>query len=232
MALPIDDGFLMRLLLFGFLLSCCSVLNGQISVGDIPTLLGEGDDIGFLVIDFNNGMEPDSFVWGYRFDEPSFSGADLLLAVAALDPTLSIGYGGNGSDGFFLTSVRFEYAGRVYEQEGVYPTASWGYYLAGGNAGGTAVTAAGGADFPASWEASTVGASDTAFGTPGRILTDGAWDYWSVGPYDTTTFSHLGTPAGTPVPAPIPEPTYLTFFLVIGSWCLWGSLRGIKQLHG
>lgn len=186
---------------------------GQFSVGDLPLLLGEGQFTGVLVIDFNNGMEPDSFAWGYRFNGPMFSGADLLLAVASMDPLLTIGYGGNGEDGFFLTSVRYTYNGATYEQESVYPDASWGYYLAGGTAGGASLTVQGGSELPDQWEVSMVGASDRAFGSPGRILDDGSWDYWSVGPYDTETFVHLGAPAGAPVPAPIPEPVILISLL-------------------
>lgn len=182
---------------------------GQFSVGDLPALLGEGSSTGMLVIDFNNGMEPDSFAWGYRFDGSMFSGADLLLAVAEMDPLLTIGYGGSGEDGFFLMSVRYTYGGRIYEQESLYPDASWGYYVAGGMAGDTAVTVPGGSQIPGQWEVSMVGASDQAFGSPGRILSDGSWDYWSVGAYDTETFVHLGAPAGVPVPAPIPEPAIL-----------------------
>lgn len=205
----------MHLRLFMGLGLCGGGLWGQFSVGDLPAILGSGPETAVLVIDFNNGVDPDSFAWSYRFGGENVSGADLLLAIAASDPALTVSHGGTGEDGFFLTAVRYEYKGTLYEQEGVYPTASWGYYLAGGTAGGANVAVAGGNEFPEIWEASMVGASDTAFGSLGRILSDGAWDYWSVGPYDTETFDHLGTPEGFPVPAPIPEPTILTTILGI-----------------
>lgn len=197
----------MRCLLVALGVLGATLSDAQFTGADIPLQIGSGPNTAYLVIDFNNGEAPDSFAWAYGFSGADVSGADMLLAIAAVDPNLTLDYGGSGSDGFFLSAISYQYTGEAFSQESEYPTASWGYYIAGGQAGGQNVSVPGGITFPMNWESAMVGASDMSFGTPGRLLEDGSWDYWSVGPYDTDTFAHLGTPSGSPTVAPIPEPS-------------------------
>lgn len=199
----------MRCLLLALGVLGTTLSEAQFTGADIPLQLGSGPNTAYLVIDFNNGGTPDSFVWAFSFTGTDVSGADMLLAVAAVDPNLALNYGGSGSDGFFLNGISYQYSGEAFSQESEYPTASWGYYIAGGQAGGQNVTIPGGVNYPVNWESAMVGASDVSFGAPGRLLDDGSWDYWSVGPYDPDTFAHLGTPSGSPIIAPIPEPNQI-----------------------
>jgi hypothetical protein len=213
---------------------CASSVLGQVSLSDLPAVAGSGPHSAGLVIDFNNGAQPDSFVWKYAFEEGLVSGAEMLIAVASVDPNLSVTYSGDGSDGFFLNSIRYEYDGLLFETANNYPTSSWGYYISGGEAGGLEIVNANGGLFPSDWAASMVGASETSFGGLGRILQDGAWDYWSLGAYDTSTFAHLGTPSGTPLPAPIPETRATALAGIIGILVhLWRNSKnpGHRRFH-
>lgn len=214
----------MRGLLLALGVLVTTLLEAQFTGSDIPLQIGSGPNTAYLVIDFNNGEAPDSFAWAFSFSGTDVSGADMLLAIAAVDPNLTLDYGGSGSDGFFLNGISYQYSGETISQESEYPTASWGYYIAGGQADGQSVSIPGGVSYPVDWESAMVGASDMSFGTPGRLLGDGSWDYWSVGPYDTNTFAHLGSPSGSPAVAPIPEPTQI----LVGFASLLIAAAGIR----
>ena len=67
------------------------------SFSDIQFWVGSGQNESALVIDWNDGVSPESLVWGYRWDGVK-TGADMLLAVDAADARLSVdgsvsGYG-------------------------------------------------------------------------------------------------------------------------------------------
>lgn len=217
----------MRCLLVALGILGATLSNAQFTGAAIPLQIGSGPNTAYLVIDFNDGEAPDSFAWAYSFSGSVVSGADMLIAIAAVDPNLNLDYGGSGSEGFFLSAISYQYSGKTFSQESEYPSASWGYYIAGGQAGGQNVSIPGGITYPVDWETAMVGASDMSFGTPGRLLEDGSWDYWSVGPYDTDTFAHLGTPSGSPSVAPIPESNQI----LIGFASLLITLAGTGFKH-
>lgn len=62
---------------------------------DITTWAGTGSNRTALVVDWNDGVEPASLVWGYRWDGDA-KGQDALTAIMAADPRLSRTMGGGG----------------------------------------------------------------------------------------------------------------------------------------
>ncbi len=156
---------------------------------DIDFWVGSGDAQSGMVIDFNDGNNPQSFVWGYRWDSSqAVSGAEMFTDILAADPMLSATATGTVEDAYFLTSISYQYGGISYSQinEPYDPAGSqsWGYYVAGGTAGGTAM-GGGGSSLPDPWTSSPSGAAEEAFGFEGRFLADGAWDAWVYGYYGT-----------------------------------------------
>jgi len=195
-----------------------STYASVLQLNDIQFWVGTGSNEAGLIIDFNDGQTTESFVWGYRWDGVA-SGADMLIAVAAADSSLSISHGGNGASGFFLSTA--SYLTHSETSDFAVDFESWGYYLAGGTAGddtpgagGTpSPVSGGGSSVPASWTVSPTGASLDSFGESGRILANESWDAWSFGPYNTSTFAHE-TPPGPEIftAAAVPEPS--TFLLL------------------
>lgn len=194
-------------------LSASHVHAAVSSFSDIEFWVGSGSREATLVIAFNSPASPSgTYAWGYRWDGPDPSGAAMILAVADADPALTLTSGGTALEGFFLSSVTYDVGGLTYSATSDFaPGAdvSWGYYIDGGSAGDAPVTGVGKSDYPAPWTASPTGASQTSFGSPGRILADGAWDAWSFGPYDPGSFDHVTPPATSPLAA-VPEPSALT----------------------
>ena len=191
---------------------------------DIQLWYGSGANESALVIDFNDGGAMQSFVWGYRWDGTK-SGADMIIEIAAADPRLSITNFGDGSGGFFLSSITYNDGSTIHTQTngdfadtaGLTDYLSWGYYLAGGFSGddvnnGVAdgnllAVAGGGSSLPGSWAASQFGASRISFtGDWGRILADGSWDAWSFGQVDGS-FEHLAAPGPEQPTSAVPEPS-------------------------
>lgn len=72
-----------------------AALSQAFGFGDITTWAGSGTNQTALVIDWNDGVEPASLVWGYRWSG-SASGLDMLNAIMAVDPRLSRTMGGGG----------------------------------------------------------------------------------------------------------------------------------------
>jgi len=186
---------------------------------DITNWVGSGVNESALVIDFNNDSAVDSFAWGYRWSEPVspvvISGADMIVAIAAADPDLSIVYGGTPEDGFFLIEVTYR---TFSEASGDFVTNFdyWNYHIAGGTADGNTI-AGGGSALP-SWTESPTGAGDQGFGSVGRLLADGSWDAYSIGPFVTA-------PSG-PIAA-APEPGQFGLILsAFSAMFLLGRRRG------
>jgi len=62
---------------------------------DITTWAGSGSkQVGF-VVDWNDGINPQSLAWGFRWDGNA-TGLDLLNAIISVDPKLSRTLGGGG----------------------------------------------------------------------------------------------------------------------------------------
>lgn len=200
----------------GFLAGLAAA-NAAIVAGtsDITFVVGSGANQSNLVIDFHDGETVESYAWGYRYDG-LVSGADMVIAIASVDPNLTLSYSGSGSSGFFLSQIDYT-AGAIFHSEAGSSTAYWAYYIAGGTAGddtagagGTPTPiAGGGSSLPGSWTSSPTGASAESFGETGRLLTDGSWDTWSFGTFESSPFAPPGPP-GTPTAA-VPEPSTFLF---------------------
>lgn len=178
------------------------------TTSDLLYVVGSGANLATLVIDFNDGSGSESFAWGYRWDGQA-SGADMLIAIAAADPGMTVQYFGTGDSGFYLTQI--DYLGHSQSNgDFVSNFDYWGYYVSGGFAGGTLgnpdLVPGGGSTLPGSWLSSPSGAGDESFGITGRPLTDGSWDLWSFGPY-SETYS-----GGAPIAA-VPEPSVTLSFI-------------------
>ncbi|MEM7145427.1 MAG: PEP-CTERM sorting domain-containing protein [Verrucomicrobiota bacterium] len=187
------------------------------SSNDLLFTVGSGANLATLIIDFQDGASTESFAWGYRWDGTA-SGEDMITSIAAADPNLTIDSGSFvGSvqyfDGQFLHSATSDFGNFL----------SWGYYVVGGFAGddmpfvpgGTPLPVpGGGTDLPASWTISPSGASLVSLGDSGRILSDGSWDAWSFGSYNSTTFVHEVPPGPEAPTAAVPEPTRASLLLL------------------
>lgn len=185
------------------------------SFDDVLFWVGEGSNEAVLVVDWKDGINPESLAWGYRWDGEA-TGEDMLFAVTAADPnlyakvstpgTFGVSLYGAGydldRDGFSLDDGTVFGEGGVLEgelvaepaasndtddhyQEGWLTAGYWGYW------GGIGNPFAGG-----SWAYPGAGMSD-------RILVDGAWDGWSF----DANFTFDATP-GEPISA-TPEPSSL-----------------------
>jgi len=173
------------------------------SLNEIDYWVGTGANEAALIVDFNDGKSTEAWAWGYRWDG-SANGGDMILAIAAIDPKMSIVNGGAPSS-VFVTEISYD--GSVGLQSGISDffsgaDLSWGYY----NVSSTSDAVAN------NWTVPNFGASD-------RILSDGSWDAWSFGEYDPITFDHTAPPdTGAAAAAPVPEPAVfpLVFSVVAG----------------
>lgn len=62
----------------------------QFSMDDIAFWVGSGSKSAVLVIDFNDGTNPQSFAWGYRFDGTSVTAEDMIADIDSVDNALSM----------------------------------------------------------------------------------------------------------------------------------------------
>ena len=190
----------------GSLALCLPASSATVTTtADLVQTIGSGSNHATLVIDFNDGLPDDSFAWGYRFDG-QVSGAAMILAIAAVDPNLSLTAFGDASSGFFISAIQYLDGTtlRTATASTSAPWQYWAYWIDGGFADGPIGTpspvAGGGSSLPGSWTESPVGASADSFGSSGRFLSDGSWDAWSFGEFGSNA------PSG-PVLAAVPEPT-------------------------
>lgn len=216
---------------FAVLTACITnTLLGSIVTdqSDVLFVVGSGTHRANLVIDFQDGKTPESFAWGFRFDGADVSGADMLLAVAAADSRLTVASGGSAENGFFVNSISYD------DGTDTHTDTSFGYFLAGGSAGDDTVgpggiptpVTGGGTVLPSSWTLSPTGSSDVSFDETGRLLTDGAWDAWSVGAWTEDppgTWNPPPAPSGD-VFAAIPEPSVAVLILL-------GTALGVRLLR-
>lgn len=163
---------------------------------DITYWAGTGSKQVALVIDWNDGLNPESLVWGYRWDGDS-TGLDLLTAVMALDNKLVRTLGGGGpntiyglgydldGDGFSITGTgddAFATDPDDHYAAGWFTSGFWGHFRA------TNTT-----QLPDNW---TWGDGSFITGS----LEDQTWEGFSWAPgFD-------GAPPSPPVNAPVPEP--------------------------
>ena len=65
-----------------------------LSYSDVDYWIGTGSDTALLVVDFNDGGNPESFVWGYLYDDSqNITAGDMMNAIARDDVLLSVNTG-------------------------------------------------------------------------------------------------------------------------------------------
>lgn len=156
-----------------------------ISFQDISLWTGTGAKRAAVVIDFNDGQTPRSYVWGYRWDGTA-DGEDALRAIVGADPLLeatidsfSFGASLNAVSYLPLAGGGFQHSrAQDFGPIGLY----WGYWNA--------------TESSQSWTFSNFGMSD-------RVLADGDIDGWAM-----SNPGYDGQPPTDPVAA-VPEPISL-----------------------
>ncbi|MFQ3578199.1 MAG: PEP-CTERM sorting domain-containing protein [Verrucomicrobiia bacterium] len=150
---------LLRLTRFVVLFTCAPfAAYAQLvsSFSDVTYWVGSGTNESVLVIDWNDGKNPASLVWGYRWDYDTNgdapTGMDMLKDVALDDPRLitallfadtfvfGIGYDTDGDGSSFTIGspgVGTETGSASHPidryKEGFFENGYWSYYLYGGN---------------------------------------------------------------------------------------------------
>ena len=93
-----------RTRLVAMVVVAASVLSGSwagaavVSLDEVDHWVGTGSNRAGLVIDWNDGKQAESLVWGYRWDG-SATAEQMFLSVVAADPTLFAKIGTPGSFG-------------------------------------------------------------------------------------------------------------------------------------
>lgn len=205
-------------------LSLAGHAAGQ-SLDDVEFWVGSGSNRAGFVVDWNDGKNPQSLMWGLRWDG-SATGGDMLTAIVNADSRLfghvstpggfgvalyGRGYDLNASGNFAVSpslvfpagglSVGSPVDGRApadsadHWQEGWNSHGFWSYWLGSGTS--------------PTWSFSGVGMSS-------RVLVNGGWDGWSYAPGFSSE-----TPS-MPVPAPIPAPGAA---IVLGLGALFATRR-------
>ena len=154
---------------------------------DIQFWVGSGPNQAALVIDWNDGISPQSLAWGLRWGGTA-TGADMLSAIDAADSRLAVD-GSVGQYGLFVNGMSY-YLGAGSTHDQTTPadwSQSWSYWV------GDSATSP-------NWTSSQVGASS-------RLLADNCWDGWSFTSWDAS-YNPITLP-GDPVAAPVPEPSSL-----------------------
>lgn len=189
-----------------------------VSLDDIQLWAGSGNNRAAVVIDWNSGSNPESFVWGYRWDGTA-SGIDMIQAVVAADPRLhahfsdfsfgrsllGIGYDLN-NDGAFTVDPALSFdssglaigSGSANANDARTATDSADLYREGWNSGFWAYYLK--SDGSEDWSSALTGSAD-------RTLLDGAWDGYSF----AAAFN--SSVPDSPVVAAIPEPAPLSLLL-------------------
>lgn len=200
--------------LFVSFFSASPAAQAAVSFNDIQFWAGTGNNRAALVIDFNDAKNPESVVWGFRWDGAA-TGEDLFRAVVAADPrlyakrktfswgtaTFGIGYDANNngfaiSDGTSFDPVTGIAAGDENHADGATPTDPADHYREGWFNGFYNYYNADASPFGGggTWAESQVGAA-------ARALTNGAWDGLSFAP------NFAASLPDEPAAAAVPEPT-------------------------
>jgi hypothetical protein len=200
------------------------------SFDDITFWTGTGSSRAALVIDFKDGTAQPSFAWGYRFDGNP-SGAEMILDIVAADTSLSMTHSGSAASGFFFSSLAYTGDGSHSRTSGdfiVFPDeyVGWHYFISGGTSGDSPV-AGGGTSLPSPWIESPSGAAESSFGSPGRLLADGAWDAWAFVQYDDS-FNATESPSAI-VYAAVPEPSAAALLML--ALLAFPAIRALTRIH-
>jgi hypothetical protein len=186
--------------LFGlgaFNLSEAALIN---NLDDIQNWTGTGSNRAGLVVQWNDGTNPTSLAWGYRWNG-SATGIDMLQAIAGSwqvadsnDPGVILS-SGSGNDGRLTLGIQdFGWGKAVnsitFNDSGVTRTRSdwasgfWEYFNVGGTfltpPSGDPNTFLGTSSYPGAVTGSDWVSSWSGFDS--RILSNGSWDGWSFAP--------------------------------------------------
>lgn len=153
---------------------------------DIVNWTGTGSNEAAMLVDFHDGSQYQSFVWGYRWDGTA-NGEDMFKAIVAHDPNLSSTIT-SYSFGDAVSAIGYDgssFGLGTHSQSGFSTSTQgyWDYY----NGDGFSLP---------TWTESGVGFTD-------RTLTNQTWDGWSWAANFNST-----PPSDTPIAAPqsAPEP--------------------------
>lgn len=209
--------------LIACLLTSASSLAGLITnLDDIQNWTGSGSNRAGLVIQWNDGGNPASLAWGYRWTG-SATGEDMIKAIAGswqvadADDTSTILSSGSGSDGRLtlgiydfgwgtaINSISFTDTG-VNRTRTDWASGYWQYFNVGGTfdtpPDGDPNTFLGTSSYPGTVPDSDWISSWSGFSS--RILSNESWDGWSfaagfssvpiVQPYDANSYGSSAVP--------------------------------------
>jgi hypothetical protein len=169
--------------LFLTVMAVAGTAQASLNFDDIQFWVGTGENRAALVIDWNDGVNPDSLVWGYRWDETA-TGTDMIQAIDAADSRFTVN-GSVGQYGLFVDGIRYDFGNTQIHDQATTPdwSMTWSYWVST-------------IENSSSWTSSWVGASD-------RVLVDGSCDGWSFTAWDES-YNPVTAPSN-PVAA-VPEP--------------------------
>ena len=191
---------------------------------DISFWIGTGTNRSALVLQWNDGLHPDSMVWGYRWNG-SASGMDMLKAVAGVtyvrqggevaetlhgaDPRLSVAIDDFGW-GQIVYSIEFEDSGGRRSRAD-WDSGFWQYSVHGGSfeyevyefnptTGDWAFAGLDTYSVAGTTRYSAVEWFESPIGASDRQLVDGSWDAWSFAANFAASAVQQPTPSELPMP--------------------------------
>jgi hypothetical protein len=186
-------------------------VHADFDPSNVDHWVGDGDNTAVMVIDWNDGTQPASLAWGYRWDGLA-TGEDMLRAIVNADDRLFAKMTAPGSSGISLFGLGYDLNnsgdfgiddGTAFDPFGVaisgpadgaatldpadhyaegWNTAFWAYYIG-----------AGGSFDQVAWDFASTGPT-------GRLLADGDWDGYSFAPGFNFSAPDMPVAAAVPVP--------------------------------
>ncbi len=167
-------------LLLTSLISLSAASHG-VSFDDVSFWVGTGSNRAAFVLDFNDGLTPTSYLWGFRWDGEA-TGESMLRAIDVADSNIDFALDFFGAFGYSLNTARYLPTSQGYVHEQAFSDVSERYW---------------------SYWTSTEGSNTWGFAPSGmsqRTLQDGDVDGWA---FSNTGYSAVAPT--TPVAA-VPEP--------------------------